>query len=42
MGKVRNLFSVSVGRYTKPLKDQRKAFKAAKALWAEAAKSLVI
>tara|TARA_B100001750_G_scaffold239304_1_gene247157 strand:- start:957 stop:1154 length:198 start_codon:yes stop_codon:yes gene_type:complete len=30
LGKVRNLFSISVGRYTKTIDEERKAFKAAK------------
>lgn len=37
MGKVRNIFSVEVGRYTKKAPDRRLAFAAAKAIWVEAA-----
>ena len=37
MGKVRNLFSVEVGRYTKKAPDRRLAFADAKAIWGEAA-----
>ena len=37
MGKVRNLFSVEVGRYKKKASDQRHAFAAAKAIWLKAA-----
>src|SRR3546814_129436 len=37
MGKVRNLFSVEIGRYKKKAPDQRLAFAAAKAIWLEAA-----
>lgn len=41
MGKVRNIFSVEVGRYKKKAQDQRLAFQAAKAIWLEAAQSLL-
>ena len=37
MGKVRNLFSVEVGRYKKKASDQRLAFAATKAIWLKAA-----
>jgi putative transposase len=37
MGKVRNLFSVEVGRYKKKASDQQLAFAAAKAIWLKAA-----
>lgn len=37
MGKVRNVFAVAVGRYTKPVHQRREAFEAAKTLWGEAA-----
>ncbi|AIL13455.1 transposase [Candidatus Paracaedimonas acanthamoebae] len=37
MGKVRNIFSVEVGRYKKKASDQRLAFAVAKAIWLEAA-----
>jgi len=41
MGKVRNLFSVAVGRYTKNAAEQRIAFESAKALWTEASHQLL-
>lgn len=41
MGKVRNIFSVEVGRYKKKASDQRIAFDAAKAIWLEAAQNLL-
>lgn len=37
MGKVRNLFAIAVGCYTKPAPQRREAFHAAKTLWFEAA-----
>ena len=40
MGKVRNLFAIAVGRYTKPALQRREAFQAAKTLWVEAARML--
>lgn len=40
MGKVRNIFAVEVGRYTKKAPEQRLAFAAAKAIWLEAALGL--
>ncbi|MFK7968587.1 MAG: transposase [Rickettsiaceae bacterium] len=33
MGKVRNIFAIDVGRYTKNTMNQRLAFNAAKAIW---------
>jgi len=42
MGKVRNLFAISVGRYTKPASQRREAFQAAQTLWVDAAERLVI
>ncbi len=42
LGKVRNIFSVQVGRYTKKAPDQRQAFAAAKAIWLKAANQLLI
>jgi putative transposase len=36
MGKIRNIFAVDVGRYTKNSSEQRSAFNAAKAIWDEA------
>ena len=41
MGKVRNIFSVEVGRYTKKASNRRLAFAAAKAIWVEAAINLL-
>ncbi len=41
MGKVRNIFSVEVGRYKNKASDQRLAFAAAKAIWLEAALPLL-
>ncbi len=41
MGKVRNIFSVEVGRYKNKALDQRLAFAAAKAIWLEAALHLL-
>lgn len=37
IGKIKNLFSVEVGRYKKKASDQRLAFAAAKAIWLKAA-----
>jgi putative transposase len=42
MGKVRNIFSVEVGRYKKKAPDQRLAFTAAQAIWLEAAQQLLL
>jgi putative transposase len=41
MGKVRNLFAVDVGRYTKKAPERKVAFKAACAIWLEAAQELL-
>jgi putative transposase len=41
MGKVRNIFSVAVGRYTKSSREQRDAFKKAQAIWEEAAQGIL-
>ena len=41
MGKVRNIFAINVGRYTKKAADQRSAFTAAKAIWDEATQGLL-
>ena len=41
MGKVRNIFAISVGRYTKNATNQRLAFDAAKAIWDEASQRLL-
>ena len=40
MGKVRNIFVIDVGRYTKNAEDQRSAFAVAKSIWDEATKRL--
>ena len=41
MGKVRNIFAVDVGRYTKNAINKRLAFNAAKTIWDETAKRLL-
>ncbi len=41
MGKVRNIFAINVGRYTKTAEEQRSAFAAAKSIWDEAAQGLL-
>ena len=41
MGKVRNIFSVDVGRYTRSAQDQRDAFKISQAIWDEAAQGII-
>lgn len=41
MGKVRNIFSVDVGRYTRSAQDQRDSFKNAKVIWDEAAQGIL-
>lgn len=41
MGKVRNIFAVDVGRYTKNALDQRAAFANAKDIWDEASLRLL-
>jgi len=42
MGKVRNIFAIDVGRYTKNAEEQRFAFNAAKAIWDEADQRLLV
>jgi len=41
MGKVRNIFAIDVGRYTRNAINQRLAFNAAKAILDEAAQRLL-
>lgn len=41
MGKVRNIFAVSVGRYTNPASYQRQQFMRAKEIWMDAATQLL-
>ncbi|KJW02141.1 hypothetical protein REIP_0144 [Rickettsia endosymbiont of Ixodes pacificus] len=41
MGKVRNIFAVNVGRYTKTSPEQRIAFASAKSIWDEATQRLL-
>ncbi|WP_342226397.1 DDE-type integrase/transposase/recombinase [Rickettsia endosymbiont of Urophora cardui] len=41
MGKVRNIFAVNVGRYTKTASEQRIAFASAKDIWDEATQRLL-
>ena len=41
MGKVRNIFSVNVSRYTRSAQNQREAFKKAQAIWLEAAQEIL-
>jgi len=41
MGKVRNLFAVNVGRYTKKSPERKAAFASACAIWAEATQQLL-
>ena len=41
MEKVRNIFAIDVGRYTKNAEDQRSAFNAAKAIWDQAAQRVL-
>ncbi|HHT0595031.1 TPA: hypothetical protein ACTXXA_003680 [Legionella anisa] len=41
MGKTRNLFAVSVGRYTNSASKQRAQFQNAKQIWQEAATGLL-
>jgi len=41
MGKVRNIISVDVGRYTKNAMNQRLAFNEAKAIWDDATQRLL-
>jgi putative transposase len=42
MGKVRNIFAVDVGRYTKTAQEQRNAFAVAKSIWDEATQRLLV
>ena len=42
MGKVRNIFAVDVGRYTKTAQEQRNAFAIAKSIWDEANLRLLV
>ena len=42
MGKVRNIFAVDVGRYTKTAQEQRNAFALAKSIWDEATQRLLV
>lgn len=42
MGKVRNIFVIDVGRYTKNAQNQRAAFAIAKSIWDEAAQRLLV
>ena len=41
MGKVRNIFSVDVGRYRKNANERRYAFAASKSIWNEATQRLL-
>ena len=41
VGKVRNIFAINVGRYTKNAAEQRSAFALAKSIWDEAALRLI-
>ena len=41
IGKVRNIFAVNVGRYTKTAPEQRIAFASAKTIWDEATQRLL-
>jgi putative transposase len=41
MGKVRNLFAIDVGRYTKKAPERKIAFAAACVIWIEAAQQLL-
>ena len=42
MGKVRNIFAIDVGRYTKNAQEQRGAFATAKSIWDEATRGLLV
>ena len=42
IGKVRNIFAINVGRYTKTAQEQRAAFAVAKPIWDEAAHGLLV
>jgi len=41
MGKVRNIFAIDVGRYTKTANQRRSAFTTAKSIWDEAAETML-
>ena len=41
MGKVRNIFAINVGRYTRTAEEQRYAFSEARSIWDEAALGLL-
>jgi putative transposase len=41
MGKVRNIFAIDVGKYTKNAEDQRSAFAVAKSIWDEVTQRLI-
>jgi len=41
MGKVRNIFAINVGRYTKNATDRRSSFEQAKSIWDEATHRLI-
>ena len=41
MGKLRNIFSVEVGRYKKSAQTQRTAFDVAKSIWDDASQRLL-
>lgn len=41
MDKVRNIFAINVGRYTKTAPERRIAFASAKSIWDEATKKLL-
>ena len=41
MGKVRNIFAVDVGRYTKKAPERKAAFASACAVWIEATQQLL-
>ena len=42
MGKVRNIFSVDVGRYTNRMENQRTAFKQVLSIWNDAAQTICV
>ena len=42
MGKIRNIFSVDVGRYTNNATDRRASFDRAKSIWDEATQRLLV
>jgi len=41
MGKVRNIFAIDVGRYTKKAPERKVAFASACAIWMEASQQLL-